>query len=133
MAMRLLLIMCSTISFCAFCHQLDSGNTQPREYIAHKRQPKSQRTILAQTNQAFEQDEQSTPTPSLSFCDRVGNWLKEKPALLFAFGFTTVTICCMGSQALVRFSKQANISLNKYYQSRRAEKHRTIQRMLEAA
>ena len=39
----------------------------------------------------------------------------------------------MGSQAIVRFSKQANTSLVKYYKYRTAEKYKMIQKMLETA
>ena len=71
-------------------------------------------------------------TPDEDFWARLIGWLEEKPSLLFIFGFFSVGGVCLLSQILVRFSKQSNISLNKYYKRRRSEKQKQMETMLRS-
>lgn len=72
-----------------------------------------------------------TEDPELKFSERLINWLAEKPTLLFVIGFVSVSVLCLCSQVLVRFSKQSNISLNNYYRRKKFDKLKQMQNIIE--
>ena len=74
-------------------------------------------------NALFAQAEQATE----SFNNKLGEWIKDRPVLLFIAAVCSVSGCCYFSQVLARYSKTCNIELNKYYLKRRFEKQRTMQ------
>ena len=62
----------------------------------------------------------------------MSKWLGERPYLLIILAVANVVGCCFCSQILLRFSKQCNLELNRYYIRKRFEKQKmmtdTIQR-----
>ena len=52
----------------------------------------------------------------------MAHWLQERPYLLIILAIANVVGCCFCSQILLRFSKQCNLELNRYYIKKRFEK-----------
>ena len=104
----LLFLICFYSLKSCFAHQLQAQPLimTPTEYTIIKQTPKTyQQTISSKVQSEQVELAKPLPPPSFSLGERVGNWLKNRPSLFLAFGFTSVIICCMGSQAIVRFSK----------------------------
>ena len=56
----------------------------------------------------------------------LAKWLQDRPYLLIILAVATVVGCCFCSQILLRFSKQCNLSLNRYYIRKRFEKQKMM-------
>ena len=67
-------------------------------------------------------DPEMTPPESASFGQKVNAWIKARPYFLISIAISSVVGCCFLSQILLKFSKQCNLSLNRYYIRKRFEK-----------
>ena len=85
----------------------------------------------AQVTEEFLVNGLADTPPDEQFVGRLASWLEEIPTLLFFFGLISVTVMCLFSQLLVRFSKQSNISLNKYYKRRGEDKQKQMELICE--
>ena len=56
----------------------------------------------------------------------MAHWLQERPYLLIILAIANVVGCCFCSQILLRFSKQCNLELNRYYIKKRFEKQKMM-------
>lgn len=56
----------------------------------------------------------------------MGHWMQERPYLLIVLAIVNVLGCCFCSQILLRFSKQCNLELNRYYIKKRFEKQKMM-------
>ena len=57
----------------------------------------------------------------------LSKWLQDRPYLVVILAVASVIGCCFCSQILLRFSKQCNLSLNRYYIRKRFEKQKMMQ------
>ena len=63
---------------------------------------------------------------SNGFVGRVGAWIRSRPYFLVSLAVLSVVGCCFMSQLLLKFSKQCNLSLNRYYIRKRFEKQKMM-------
>ena len=56
----------------------------------------------------------------------MAKWLQDRPYLLIILALANVIGCCFCSQILLRFSKQCNLELNRYYIKKRFEKQKMM-------
>ena len=78
---------------------------------------------LAQSNSAGSGDEKEMMVTEES---GMAHWLQERPYLLIILAIANVVGCCFCSQILLRFSKQCNLELNRYYIKKRFEKQKMM-------
>ena len=88
-------------------------------------------TAMAQVSEELVDYGLAEAPPDEQFMGRLVGWLEECPTLLFFIGVVSVTVMCVFSQLLVRFSKQSNISLNKYYKRRGEDKQKQMELICE--
>lgn len=56
----------------------------------------------------------------------MAKWLSERPYLLIILAIASVIGCCFFAQVFLRYSKQCNLSLNRYYIRKRFQKQRMM-------
>jgi len=78
------------------------------------------------SEQFNDEEIEMNPPENASFGAKVNAWIKARPYFLVSLAISSVVICCFLSQLLLKFSKQCNLSLNRYYIRKRFEKQKMM-------